>query len=298
MITKIKNISTEGRNADTIEIDSVSTVEALKMVNKQDKKIAEIISENLVDISKIVDAAVKTINAGGRVIYFGAGTSGRLGVLDASEMLPTFGEGEMFIGLIAGGNKALTTPVENAEDNKEMIIDDLKSINVSKNDLLIGIAASGRTPYVLSGIEYGNKIRATTASISTSKNTLISKAAQLPLEVVVGPETITGSTRMKSGTAQKMVLNMISTITMVKLGKTYSNWMVDVKATNEKLVSRSVNMIMSLLNIEEGEATELFDSSGQNVKVAFVMKNRKLNKNDAVKLLKENNGFLRKVIYE
>lgn len=292
----VSKISTEQFNEATNSIDVVSTVEKLKLINDQDKMVAEVVEREIESIAKVTDAAILTIQNGGRVVYIGAGTSGRLGVLDASEMLPTFGESNWFIGIIAGGDKALRNPIENAEDSTTAIIDDLKAISFSSKDMLIGIAASGRTPYVVAGLKYANQIDATTASLSTSKDTEISANASLPIEVVVGPETITGSTRMKSGTAQKLVLNMISTATMVSMGKTYGSWMVDVKATNEKLVERAKAMIKKLTHADDEVVEGLFEESGRNVKVAVVMFYKQITREHAIEVLKNNNDLLRGLI--
>lgn len=295
---KIDKISTEQRNPETLKIDKVNTKKMLEMINNQDKQVALAVEKVIPQIAKAVDAAYEVIKNGGRVIYFGAGTSGRLGILDASEILPTYGEANWFIGLIAGGSKAIVSPVENAEDNREFIIEDFKSIKATKKDLFVGIAASGRTPYVLAGLEHANKIGATTVSISTSKDTAVSKVAKIAIEAVTGPETITGSTRMKSGTAQKMILNMISTGVAVKMGKTFSNFMVDMKATNEKLYVRAINMIRNIIDISPEDAEKLFIKSGKNVKVAIVMHSKNLSKINAQALLKKHDGLLVKVLAE
>lgn len=295
---KLDKISTEQRNKSTLNIDTVSTLEMVKMINDQDKLVANAVLLNAEAISKIIDKGSSTISNGGRIIYMGAGTSGRLGILDASEIFPTFGEADLFIGLIAGGKKAIQTPVENAEDNEEFAIEDLKSIKFNKKDLLIGIAASGRTPYVISGLNYANGLGAVTGSISTSKDTKISKIASISIEAVVGAETITGSTRMKSGTAQKLILNTISTGIMIKLNKVYSNLMVDIKPTNLKLIERSIKMIMSITNADKETSKKAFEDSGNNVKIASVMIMLSLTKEQAQEQLLKNKGNLRQTIKE
>lgn len=292
----LSKISTEQRNTRTKSIDKISTLAMVKLINSEDKKVAEAVETQSKPISKIIDKGIDVINNGGRIVYIGAGTSGRLGILDASEILPTYGEAGLFIGLIAGGKKAIETPVENAEDNTEFAIQDLKEIKFSKKDMLIGVAASGRTPYVISALEHAKKLGAITASISTSKGAKISNIADIPVEAVVGPEVITGSTRMKSGTAQKLILNIISSGIMVKYNKVYSNLMVDIKATNLKLVERATQMIMTITDCSYDEASDLFKKSKNNVKIACVMYVKKLNRKDAVALLNKNNNNLRKVI--
>lgn len=292
----VNKISTEQRNKDTIKIDKASTLKMMQMINDQDKQVALAVETQIKQIAKAVDICYEAIKNGGRVIYFGAGTSGRLGVLDASEILPTFGESNWFIGIIAGGDIALRTPVENAEDNREAIIKDLKNLKVTKKDVLVGLAASGRTPYVVAGLEYAKKIGAKSVSISTSKDAEVSKYASVGIEAVTGPETITGSTRMKSGTAQKMILNMISTGVAVKMGKTYTNYMVDMKASNEKLVARGINMVKNITNCSFEEAKEAFEKSNKNLKVAIVMIKQNVSKTKAIQLIKEADGRLSQII--
>ena len=294
MNVDISKITTETRNNNTVNIDTVSTVEMVEMINNEDKKVAIAVEQCKNEIAKAIGLGTEAIQNGGRVIYFGAGTSGRLGILDASEILPTYGEENLFIGLIAGGEKAIRTPIENAEDNKEFAIKDLEQINASKNDLFVGIAASGRTPYVISGLEFAKKIQAKSVSISTSKNAEISNIADVSIEAVVGAETVTGSTRMKSGTAQKLILNTISTGIMIKMNKTYSNFMVDIKATNLKLVERATKMVQKLTDLDYDSAKKLFlDDSNKNVKVAIVMHHKQVAKEAAEEILAKNNGSLR-----
>src|SRR5690625_1465200 len=207
------------------------------LMNDEDRKVPEAIKKVLPELTELIEAVIHSFEQNGRLIYIGAGTSGRLGILDAAECVPTFGTPpEKVVGLIAGGEKAIKDAVEGAEDSKELGIEDLKNINLNEKDIVIGIAASGRTPYVLGGLEYARKVGAKTGAISNNSKTKISALADYPVEVITGPEVLTGSTRLKAGTAQKLVLNMISTISMVKTGKVYENLMVDVQATNEKLV--------------------------------------------------------------
>ncbi len=255
----IKEITTELRNENTMNIDTLSTIEILKKINQEDKIVPLAIEKILPDISVLVDKIVCAFKQKGRLIYMGAGTSGRIGVLDASECPPTFGVSRnMVIGLIAGGKKALVTAVERAEDSKELAIIDLKKIKISAKDVVIGIAASGRTPYVLGGVEYARSIGAITGCITTSKNSILASSVDYPIVAVTGAEVVTGSTRMKSGTAQKLICNMLTTTSMIKLGKVYKNLMVDLKPTNEKLISRSISIICELTSYSKEKATQLF----------------------------------------
>lgn len=290
-------LDTEGINENSRKIDQLSTYEILETINDEDQKVATVIRENLGSIEAAVEAIFKKVKAGGRLIYIGAGTSGRLGVLDASECPPTYGVSkELVQGIIAGGVEALQNAIEGAEDVEEGAIEDLKSIHFSGKDALVGLAASGRTPYVRSAIIYANELGAVTASISCVKNAVISEVSQYPIEAVVGPEVITGSTRMKAGTAQKLILNMISTTVMVKLGKVYGNLMVDVKATNEKLKVRAKRIIEMTTDLKGEEAIALFKESGESVKVAILMEKTGLNREEAEVLLDLHEGKIRKAI--
>ncbi len=298
----IKQITTESRNQNTMDIDRLSTIEILKKINTEDKKVPLAVEKALPQIKLLVDRIVEAFENNGRLIYIGAGTSGRIGVLDASECPPTFGvDQNMVIGLIAGGKQALVKAVEKAEDSKELSVEDLKSINLSKQDVVVGIAASGRTPYVIGGIEYAKNVGASCGCITTSKESILAKMVDFPVEVITGAEAITGSTRMKSGTAQKLVCNMLSTASMIKLGKVYQNLMVDLKATNEKLVARSIAIICETTDYSKEEATQLFNEyhdakavilsylldTKDKKKIAMLLKkyNRNINK-----ILKENMG--------
>ena len=298
----IKQITTESRNQNTMDIDRLSTIEILKKINTEDKKVPLAVEKALPQIKLLVDRIVEAFENNGRLIYIGAGTSGRIGVLDASECPPTFGvDQNMVIGLIAGGKQALVKAVEKAEDSKELSVEDLKSINLSKQDVVVGIAASGRTPYVIGGIEYAKNVGASCGCITTSKESILAKMVDFPVEVITGAEAITGSTRMKSGPAQKLVCNMLSTASMIKLGKVYQNLMVDLKATNEKLVARSIAIICETTDYSKEEATQLFNEyhdvkavilsylldTKDKKKIAMLLKkyNRNINK-----ILKENMG--------
>ena len=223
------SLVSETRNPQTMDLDALSTLELVNRFNQQDTLVAQAVKETLPEVAKAVDAAAEALKAGGRIIYMGAGTSGRLGVLDASECPPTFGVPHgLVVGLIAGGPGALLKAVEGAEDNKQLGEDDLKGLNLTAQDLVVGLAASGRTPYVIGGLEYANKTGCTTVAISCNPGSPIAQVAAIAISPVVGPEALTGSTRLKSGTAQKLVLNMISTGAMVKFGKVYQNLMVDM----------------------------------------------------------------------
>jgi len=290
-------LDTEGVNENSRNIDNKSTLEVLETINNEDQKVAEVISEILPDIEKAIEAIYEKVRKGGRIIYVGAGTSGRLGVLDASECPPTYGVDPGLIqGIIAGGLKALYSAIEGAEDVKEQAVIDLKEIELSEKDALVGLAASGRTPYVISALEYANSLGAVTASISCVKNAEVSEPAQYSIEAIVGPEVVTGSTRMKAGTAQKLILNMISTTVMIKLGKVYGNLMVDVKATNQKLMVRAKRIIEMTTDLRGEEAEALFESSGLSVKTAIVMEKAGLTKEEAEILLDINEGRISKAI--
>jgi N-acetylmuramic acid 6-phosphate etherase len=241
------------------DLEKMSTSELLKNMNAEDKKVPEAIEKIIPKIEEVVDVIVAKISEhNGRLFYIGAGTSGRLGVLDASECPPTFGVSDnVIIGLIAGGDGALRKAVENAEDDQEQAWKDLQKFDINKNDVLLGIAASGSTPYVIGGVKDARKNGLVTACITNNADSGLSKAVEYPLEIVVGPEFVTGSTRMKSGTSQKLVLNMISTAVMVKLGRVKGNKMIDMQLSNNKLVDRGIRMIMSELNVAEELASKM-----------------------------------------
>lgn len=293
----LDNLTTERRNEETFGLDEMSVVEACQKMNLEDQKVASAVEKELSSIEAVIEQTIQSFNKGGRLIYMGAGTSGRLGVLDAAECVPTFGvDPGMVIGLIAGGEKAMTLAVEGAEDSKELGAEDLKNLSLSDKDLVVGIAASGRTPYVIGGLDYAAKIGATTATISCNKQAEISKHAQFPIEVDCGPEFLTGSTRLKSGTAQKLILNMISTISMIGIGKVYNNLMVDVKPTNEKLIERSKRIIMQATETDYETAAKYFEEADQNVKLAIVMILTDSNKVEATAKLADARGFVKKTM--
>lgn len=272
MSVNLNNIDTEKRNHNTRNIDKLDTLGIVSLINSEDKKVAESIEANLPAIAAAIDAIYLRIKSGGRLVYIGAGTSGRLGVLDSAECPPTFGvEDGVVTALIAGGETAFVRAVEGAEDNEALGKSDLCGMGFAAGDALVGIAASGRTPYVKGALAYAQDIGALTIALSCTKNSEIAKFADIDIAVQPGAEVITGSTRMKSGTAQKMVLNMLSTVTMVKLGKTYGNLMVDVKATNQKLIARAINIVCQATGVTESEALAALNLCGFSAKNAVLM---------------------------
>jgi N-acetylmuramic acid 6-phosphate etherase len=263
---------TEQENPKTANIDQVSTLDALRLINDEDKLVAAAVEQVLPDVANAVDEIVKRLENGGRLFYVGTGTSGRLGVLDASEIPPTYGVSyDLVQGIIAGGYEALYKATEASEDNKEQGVADLKERGVNEKDAVIGIAASGRTPYTIGAVEYAKSIGCFTACIVCNPDSEITKAVDIAIVPVVGPEAITGSTRMKAGTAQKLVLNMISTAAMIRLGYVKGNRMTNMKAANEKLKDRSVRILMSETGVEEGNAISLLEEAGEDLRVALVM---------------------------
>ena len=288
---KLNQLETERINPNSLDIDQLSTIDILKTINKEDQKIAKAVEEALIPISKAVDIIYQQLSIGGRLIYIGAGTSGRLGILDASECPPTYGVDPTLIqGLIAGGPKAITQAIEGAEDSIESAIKDLKDINLTSKDVVCGIAASGRTPYVIGGLKYADCIGCSTVSLCCVHHGEISKYAACPIEVLVGPEVIAGSTRMKAGTAQKMVLNMLSTSVMIKMGKVYKNLMVDVQPTNEKLKLRAISIVSQSIDCDEHIAQQLLNECNYNVKVAILVGLTGKNKTECINALEENKG--------
>ena len=289
----LEKLTTESRNQNTLDIDKVSTLEMVKKINDEDKKVAIAVEAELPKITEAIDGIVNRMHKGGRLIYIGAGTSGRLGILDASECPPTYGVSEELVqGLIAGGKEAIFRAKEGAEDSKELAVEDLKNKSLNENDIVVGLAASGRTPYVIGGLEYGNEIGALTVSITCNANSEVAKAAKISIAPVVGPEVVTGSTRLNSGTAQKLVLNMLSTGTMIKLGKVYGNLMVDVRATNEKLVERAKRIVCEATGITREESEKILEETNFDVKLSIFMILSKLNKDEAKKVLDENKGYI------
>ncbi|MDU2598842.1 N-acetylmuramic acid 6-phosphate etherase [Anaerococcus sp.] len=286
--------STEDRNPNSYDLDLKSTREILDIINGEDQKIAIKVNEAMDQIEVLVDEVIKTFNNAGRLFYLGAGTSGRLGVLDASETVPTFSvDPKMVTGLIAGGDNALRNPIENVEDSKDAAKIDLQKENLTENDFVIGIAASGRTPYAIGAIEYAKEIGAKTGSIACNKDAKISSYADFPIEIETGAEVLSGSTRMKAGTATKLVLNMITTTAMIKIGKVYDNLMVDVKPTNEKLVDRATKIISEISGCDYEKSNELLKDANNNVKLAIIMATKDVDYEKASEILEKNKGFIR-----
>jgi N-acetylmuramic acid 6-phosphate etherase len=288
---------TEQRNPLSMALDGLPTLAMVRLMNQLDATIPTVIAEALPPIAQAVDALVATIDGGGRLFYQGAGTSGRLAVLDAAELLPTFSVPPgLVIALIAGGARAMVHSVEGAEDSREQGQADLEAHDFSAKDMLIGVAASGRTPYVLGGLAYANGLGAMTGCIVCNPDSAVAAAAQIPIEVVTGPETLTGSTRLRAGTATKLVLNMLSTAAMVKLGKVYENLMVDVQPTNEKLRHRATRIVSESTGISAGEASALLDAAGWQVKTAVVMGLAGVDAAEATARLARSRGRVRDAI--
>ncbi len=288
---------TEQQNPNTLRIDNLSSLEIVDLMNREDQQVAHAVKAVLPQIARAVDAIVERIDNGGRLIYIGAGTSGRLGVLDAVECVPTFSASpELVVGVIAGGSGALTKAVEGAEDNADLARTDLQALKLSYRDAVVGIAASGATPYVLGAMAYAKEVNAMAVSVTCNVPAPVLDAADIGIGLVVGPEVITGSTRLKSGTAQKMVLNMLSTATFVKLGKVYGNLMVDVQITNSKLARRARNIVMQVGGVGADEAERLIATASSEVKTAIVMARRGVSADEARALLTAARGHLRRVI--
>ncbi|WP_410013986.1 N-acetylmuramic acid 6-phosphate etherase [Sodalis sp. C49] len=284
----------ETRNPASMNLDMLSTLQMVTLFNQQDRLVPEAIGRELPAIAGAVDLAAAALAAGGRLIYLGAGTSGRLGVLDAAECPPTFGVPEgMVVGLIAGGPGALLKAVEGAEDSLTLARDDLQAIGLRAVDMVVGLAASGRTPYAIGGLRYAAGLGCPTAAISCNPGSPLAREARIAISPVVGPEVLTGSTRMKSGTAQKLVLNMISTGAMVKLGKVYQNLMVDVKATNIKLADRACRIVAEATGCDTARAGEILALTGYAVKPAILMILTGADADEAARLLSEHRGYLR-----
>ena len=293
----LEGLSTETRNKETMNLDEMSSLEIVQAMNKEDLKVPQVITGLLPIISKVVDICALALKTKHRVFYMGAGTSGRLGIVDSSECPPTFNASpNEFIGLIAGGERAFIKAVEGAEDSEDLGKEDLIKRNFCKEDICIGLAASGRTPYVIGGLKYAKSIGAQTVSISCNKNAKVSKYADYPIEAIVGPEILTGSTRLKAGTAQKLILNMISTGAMIRRGKSYQNLMVDLQMNNKKLERRALNIIKEATGVGENEAKEYIQKSKGSVKVAIVMIRANVSYDEALKRLEDGKGFVRKAL--
>ena len=294
---KRKNLSTEKQNINSRAIDDKSISEILHIINSEDQKVAEKVKEAIPEIEQTILIARDAIRNGHRIYYVGAGTSGRLGVLDASEIPPTFSAPIYFFnGIIAGGDKALRQSIEGIEDQPETAIDDLKSVKLKANDVIIGISASGAAKYVKSSLDYGKSIGAKTVYLICNKEPFLSVNSDIIIKINTGPEVITGSTRMKAGTATKMVLNMISTATMIQLGKVYDNLMIDLRAVNDKLIDRGTRIIVQLTGVHYELANSKLLDADKSVKTAIVMIKYSCSKDEAIMRLKNNKGFLRKVL--
>ena len=297
LIAELGKLVSEGRNPQTTQIDLMTTPEILAAMNMQDAGVAEAVRLVLPQVTTAVDHIVDAFKAGGRLIYMGAGTSGRLGVLDASECPPTFGVPDgMVIGLIAGGDRALRHPVEGAEDDSEEGRRDLEKIGVTDKDVVVGIAVSGRTPYVIGGLEYANDAGATTVALSCNPDSAIARLADIAISPVVGPEALSGSTRLKSGTAQKLVLNMLTTASMIRLGKSYENLMVDLSVSNEKLAARATRMLVEVAGCSPEAAERYLVESRNNVKLALLMALTGMDVAQGEQALRQADGFLRRAV--
>ncbi len=296
-LENLQDLVTEQQNSKTLKIDRKSTEEILEIINEEDQTVPIHIKREIPSITKVVDQVVKSFEMGGRLFYVGAGTSGRIGILDASECPPTFGTpSEMVKAVIAGGETAIFKAVEGAEDSEELGASDMHSNGVRLHDVVIGITASGRAPYVIGALKEAKKLGASTVSFTCTKDSALNKVADYKINIEVGPEVITGSTRMKAGTTQKLVLNMITTTSMVKLGKVYNNLMVDVQPLNKKLVDRAKRIIQNVTGCSFEEASELFDQSEGNPKIAIIIFTCQVNKDKAAELLSDANGFVYKAI--
>ncbi|ENN2393340.1 N-acetylmuramic acid 6-phosphate etherase [Vibrio alginolyticus] len=299
LIAALSHLVSEGRNPDTMDIDLLPSIDIVQRINQQDKLVPLAVEKVLPEIAEAVDKITEAFKVGGRLFYIGAGTSGRLGVLDASECPPTFGtDPEMVVGIIAGGKEAMFRAKEGAEDDPALGEQDLKENTLTQRDVVVGIAASGRTPYVIGGLEYANKLGATTVALSCNPDSPIADIADIAISPVVGPEALTGSTRLKSGTAQKLVLNMLTTASMIRLGKSYQNLMVDVKATNAKLVARAARIVMQATDCTNQEAKTALKETDYDAKLAILMILTGLDKESATEQLNAKQGYLRKVVID
>lgn len=293
LLQTLSTLITEQRNPNSMHVDSLSALEIVQLMNKEDKQVPLAIEKCLPQIAQAVERIVSAFQQGGRLVYIGAGTSGRLGVLDASECPPTFGVSpEMVKGIIAGGERALRHPIEGAEDSKEQAVVDLQTIQFSSKDVLVGIAASGRTPYVIGALKYAKRLGSVTVSIASNPNSAMANIVDIAIDTVVGPEVLTGSSRLKSGTAQKLVLNMLTTASMILMGKCYQNLMVDVQASNEKLKARAIRIVMQATDCDKALAEETLKQADQNAKLAIMMILSGLDRAQAEALLEKHQGKL------
>ena len=293
LLQTLSTLITEQRNPNSMHVDSLSALEIVQLMNQEDKQVPLAIEKCLPQIAQAVECVVAAFQQGGRLVYIGAGTSGRLGVLDASECPPTFGVSpEMVKGIIAGGERALRHPIEGAEDSKAQAVIDLQAIQFSSKDVLVGIAASGRTPYVLGALEYAKRLGSVTVSIASNPNSVMANIVDIAIDTVVGSEVLTGSSRLKSGTAQKLVLNMLTTASMILMGKCYQNLMVDVQASNEKLKARAIRIVMQATDCDKALAEETLKQAEQNAKLAIMMILSGLDRAQAEALLEKHQGKL------
>ena len=293
LLQTLSTLITEQRNPNSMHVDSLSALEIVQLMNEEDKQVPLAIEKCLPQIAQAVERIVAAFQQGGRLVYIGAGTSGRLGVLDASECPPTFGVSpEIVKGIIAGGERALRHPIEGAEDSKSQAVVDLQTIQFSSKDVLVGIAASGRTPYVIGALEYAKSLGSMTVSIASNPNSAMANIVDIAIDTVVGPEVLTGSSRLKSGTAQKLVLNMLTTASMVLMGKCYQNLMVDVQASNEKLKARAIRIVMQATDCDKALAEETLKQAAQNAKLAIMMILSGLDRAQAEALLEKHQGKL------
>ena len=293
LLQTLSTLITEQRNPNSMNVDSLSALEIVRLMNEEDKQVPVAIEKCLPQIAQAVECIVAAFQQGGRLVYIGAGTSGRLGVLDASECPPTFGVSpEMVKGIIAGGERALRHPIEGAEDSKTQAVVDLQTIQFSSKDVLVGIAASGRTPYVIGALEYAKSLGSVTVSIASNPNSAMANIVDIAIDTVVGPEVLTGSSRLKSGTAQKLVLNMLTTASMILMGKCYQNLMVDVQASNEKLKARAIRIVMQATDCDKSLAEETLKVADQNAKLAIMMILSGLDRAQAEALLEKHHGKL------
>lgn len=292
----LNKVKTEKENPNSINFSDMSILEAVKLMNTEDINAVKCIEDQYENISKLIEKTGETLKQGGRIIYMGAGTSGRLGVLDAVECPPTFGvDYETVVGLIAGGENAFVKAKEGAEDNPIFGEKDLKKINLTSKDIVIGIAASGRTPYVIGGLKYANEIGAITGSIACTDNSEIGEISKYPIEVIPGPEVLTGSTRLKAGTSTKLILNMISTISMKMAGKIYKNYMIDLKLSNKKLEARGINIIKEVTGVDDKISIQKLNEANGFVKLAIVMIILNVEKEEAEEILKKSGGNIQNI---
>jgi len=299
LLQQLDAMSSEARNPDSWDIDLLSSLEIVKRINAEDQTVAQSITSCLEQVAAVADRIVEAFDAGGRLVYLGAGTSGRLGILDAVECPPTYSvPSSQVVALIAGGNGAVYKAVEGAEDNPQLAVEDLQGIKLQPNDILVGIAASGRTPYVLGGLAYARSIGCFTAAISCNANAPVLSAADIGIGAVVGPEVVTGSTRMKAGTAQKLILNMLTTTAMIRSGKVYQNLMVDLHASNEKLVARAVRIVMQATDCAPETARQALKAADMSAKLAILHILSGQNIEHCRQQLQQQHGFIRKVLQQ